>query len=99
MDLPGREPMPSDRTRPYLVPVLLLVSACATAPTAPPRPAQAPAPVQAAASEPRKITLLCGGTARIADFAQLGVPSGERPIGVAVTEKSILVLFAPARLM
>src|SRR3954468_23695469 len=103
MELPRREPMPSDRPRPYLVPVLLLFSACATAPTAPrpaaPRPVQAPAPVQAAAAEPRKITLLCGDTARIADFAQLGVPSGERPIGVAVTGKSILVLFAPARLM
>jgi hypothetical protein len=86
--------MPSRSAHLLLAVALLLLAACATA------PAPAPAPVKvAAANEPRKITLFCSDKARMADFGGLGVPAVERPIDVAVTDKYIWVLFAPARLM
>jgi hypothetical protein len=86
--------MPHKSAWPYFAAALLLSSACATAPA----PAPAPAPAKIA-NETRKIKLLCSEKARAARFAALGVPSDERPIDVAVTDKYIWVLFEPARLM
>jgi hypothetical protein len=83
--------MPHCRSLACLAAVVLVLSACATAP--------APPPVQAASSAPRKVTLLCGATARAAVFDQIGVPAGERPLDVAVTDKYIWVLFEPSRLL
>jgi hypothetical protein len=88
--------MPHRSSLSYLATVTLLLSACATAPA--PKAASAPK-VAPAPSGIRKITLLCGDKARAALFDQLGVPAGERPVDVAVTDKYIWVLFEPARLL
>ncbi len=90
--------MPYPSFRPYLAAALLLCAACASAPPPAPKPA-APAPVQVKAAEPQKFALLCSDKARAAVFDQIGVPSNERPVGVALAGQSVLVLFEPARLL
>ncbi|HSN88431.1 MAG TPA: hypothetical protein VL025_16845 [Thermoanaerobaculia bacterium] len=82
---------------------LLLLSSCASAPApAPSQPGSpaAPAAPSAAAQPPKpsKVSLLCGETARMVRFSDLGVPEGERPTDVALDSRYIYVLF-PSRLL
>ncbi len=105
--------MPHRSSLPYFTAVVLLLSACASAPAPTPSPTPAPppppvvapppppvaAPPPAPAPDSRKISLLCGDKARTAFFDQLGVPSGERPIDVAINDRYIWVLFEPSRLL
>ncbi len=66
---------------------------CASAPPAKTPPA---APVE---KGPASVNLLCHQGAKAILFDKIGVPSGERPADVALTQGSIWVLFAQGRLL
>ena len=68
--------------------VLLLLSSCATAP-APSQPGSAPA----APNKVERVSVICHGGASAAQFEDLGVPQGERPIAVALGPQHAYVLF------
>src|SRR4051812_2622306 len=70
----------------------LSLTACASAPPAP------PAAKPAAAEQIQTIDLLCAEGARYLSYDKLGVPEGESPEDVAVTRGSVWVLF-PQRLV
>ncbi|HEY0556108.1 MAG TPA: hypothetical protein VGG20_17785 [Thermoanaerobaculia bacterium] len=78
----------------------LSLASCASAP-----PAAGPASVAKANSptskalETRSVNLLCHEGARAVRFDKAGVPSGERPVDVALNRKSIWVLFNSGRVL
>jgi streptogramin lyase len=81
------------------VPLLLLLSACASSPA--PAPASAPSARPAAAPaepEPRRVSLVCHEAATALRFDEMGIPQGERPKAVAVHGDETYVLFEPGRL-
>lgn len=74
--------------------VLSFVS-CASAPP----PAKTPPPAAPVEKGPPSVNLLCHEGAKALRFDKIGVPSGERPADVALTQGSIWVLFAQGRLL
>jgi hypothetical protein len=68
---------------------VLVLTGCATA--------GGPAPHKVGGPVSRK--LLCNEAAKLARFADLGVPADERAVAVAVAGRDIWVLFEPARLL
>lgn len=67
--------------------------------SAPPKAASKPMAEAVAEKAPPSINLLCHEGARAVLFDKIGVPSGERPADVALTQGSVWVLFAQGRLL
>jgi hypothetical protein len=86
--------MPHRSPQPYLAAIVLLLSACATAP-APPQST----PASSAPPQPKPLALFCSTTANDVAFKSLKVPAGEEPVDVALTPRYVWVLFQPARLL
>jgi hypothetical protein len=72
------------------------LASCASAPPGATKAANSPAPK---ADEPRTVDLLCHQGARAVRFDKVGVPSGERPVDVALNRGSIWVLFNSGRVL
>ena len=84
-----------------ILPVLLLLSACASSPSAPvPSTASASgrSPAVAAEPEPRCVSLVCHEKSTALRFGEMGIPQDERPKAVALHGDAAYVLFEPGRL-
>lgn len=68
--------------------------------SAPPQAPAAPAPKEAAVEKaPPSVNLLCHEAARAVRFDKIGVPAGEWPVDVALSPRSVWVLFEGGRLV
>jgi hypothetical protein len=95
--------------RPVLLLLILTLAACAGLPLR--RDDPAPAAIQKpppAAPEPpppapppiRRSRQICGvEVGRVIDLAELGLPEGSRPLGLALTQDTVWLLFEPALLV
>jgi len=100
--------MPQSSYRPILLLLTLALAACAGMPTRRAEPAPVVAPPAAAPAPPpapaiptiRRSRQICGvQVGRTIDLAELALPEGSRPLGMALAPDTVWLLFEPALLV